>query len=80
MDNDVDSALDRLGKLEAETAGATERQLAATHRKILHELRRDWLTTVCKSVFVVLVTVVVSLALLGEKKSERDSLGGDDRS
>ena len=80
MDNDVDSALDRLGKLEAETAGATERQLAATHRKILHELRRDWLTTVCKSVFVALVTVVASLALLGEKKTERDSLEGDDRS
>jgi hypothetical protein len=80
MDNDFDSALDRLGKLEAETAGATEQRLAAEHRKILHELRRDWLTTVCKSVFVALVTVVTSLALLGEKKNERDSLEGDDRS
>ena len=75
MDKDIDGALDRLGKLEAETAGATEQQLAAAHRKILHELRRDWLTTVCKSVFVALVTVVASLAIMGAK----DRPEGQDR-
>ena len=81
MDNDFDSALDRLGKLEAETTGATEQQLAAAHRKILHELRRDWLTTVCKSVFVALVTVVASLALLGTKdRPEGKDRPGKDRS
>ena len=76
MDKDIDGALDRLGKLEAETTGATEQQLAAAHRKILHELRRDWLTTVCKSVFVALVTVVASLAIMGTK----DRSEGKDRS
>jgi hypothetical protein len=67
MDHDFDGARDRLRKLEADTTGATERQLAAAHRKMLRELRRDWLTTVCKSFFVALITVVTSLALMGRK-------------
>ena len=67
-EEDFDRALERLSKLEAKTAGATEQQLAAAHKKILHDLRRDWLTTICKSVFVALVTIVASLALLGKKR------------
>ena len=65
-----------LANWKPKRTGATERQLAAEHRKILHELRRDWLTTVCQSIFVALVTVVASLAMIGAK----DGPGGKDRS
>ena len=67
MDHDLVNAQNRLSKLEAETVGATEQQLAAAHRKILHELRRDWLTTVCKSVIVTLTTALASAALINKK-------------
>jgi hypothetical protein len=77
-DDDLNRALDRLSELEAETAGATEQQLAASHKKILHDLRRDWLTTICKAVIIALTTMVASLAIVG-KKSEKDKSEGEDR-
>ena len=77
-EEDFDRALDRLSKLEAATAGATEQQLAAAHKKILHDLRRDWLTTICKAVIIALTTMVASLAIVG-KKSEKDKPEGEDR-
>jgi hypothetical protein len=70
-EDDFDRALERLSKLEAETTGATERQLAASHKKILHDLRRDWLTTICKAVIIALTTLVASLAIAG-KEREKD--------
>jgi hypothetical protein len=64
MTDDLDKPLARLQQLEQDSARTIERKLAASHRKILHELRREWLTSICKSIFAALIATSVAAAIL----------------
>jgi hypothetical protein len=64
---DLEKTLERLRKLEQENIRSVEAQLAASHRKILHELRFAWLTSVLKSIFAAVITSVVATAIIGPR-------------
>jgi hypothetical protein len=67
MTEDLEKTLERLHKLEQENVRSVEQQLAASHRKILHELRLAWLTSVLKSIFAAVIGSVVAAAILGPR-------------
>jgi hypothetical protein len=67
MTEDFEKTLERLRKLEQENARSVEQQLAASHRKILHQLRLAWLTSVLKSIFAAVIGSVVAAAILGPR-------------
>jgi hypothetical protein len=67
MTDNLEEILERFHELEEETARAVEQRLAASHRRIVHELRRDWLTTVLKSIFAAIIASAIATAIIGPR-------------
>ncbi len=68
MTEDLETTLERLHDLEQENVRLVEQQLAASHRKILHELRLAWLTSVLKSLFAAAIGAAVVAAIIGPRE------------
>ena len=64
MTDDLGEILERLDECERDNARALEQRLAASHRQIVHELRREWLTTVLKSIFAALIATAIATAIM----------------
>jgi hypothetical protein len=68
MDN-LEQAQKHIRELEEEFHNALEQRLTASHRRIIHELQRDWIGTVLLFSAVVFGLTAASIAIISAKRN-----------